>query len=64
MSQKVFFTVSGTMFGIITLLHALRLLLGWPAYIGTFEVPMWCSWVSVALAGSLAFSAFRLQRRR
>ncbi len=62
MSQKAFLTVSGTIFGIITLLHALRLLLGWPAHIGTFEVPMWLSWASVAIAGFLAVSAFRLRR--
>lgn len=64
MSQKAFLTVSGTIFGVIALLHLARLLAGWPAHIGTFEVPMWLSWVSVALAGSLAFSAFRMQRRR
>ena len=64
MSHKTFLTVSGTIFGVIALLHLARLLAGWPARIGTFEVPMWLSWVLGALAGYLAFSAFRLQGRR
>ena len=64
MSQKTFLTVSGTIFGVIALLHLARLLAGWPAHIGTFDVPMWLSWLSVVVAGYLAFSAFRLQRRR
>ena len=64
MSHKTFLAVSGTIFGVIALLHLARLLAGWPARIGACEVPMWLSWVSVALAGYLAFSAFRLQGRR
>ena len=64
MNQKAFLTVSGTIFGVIALLHLARILAGWPAHIGTFGVPMWFSWVSVVVAGYLAVSAFRLQRRR
>lgn len=64
MSQPVFLTVSGTIFGVIALLHLARALAGWPARIGTFEAPMWLSWVSVLVAGYLALSAFRLNGRR
>ena len=64
MRQKTFFTVSGTIFGAIALLHLARILAGWPAHIGTCEVPMWLSWVSVVVAGYLSFSAFRLKGRR
>ena len=63
MSQKAFLTVTGTIFGVIALLHLARILAGWQARIGTFEVPAWLSWISVAVAGYLAFSAFRLHRR-
>lgn len=63
MNQQVFLAISGTIFGVIALLHLARLLASWPARIGTFEVPMWLSWVSVAVAGFLAFSAFRLKSR-
>ena len=64
MSQKVFLTVSGTIFSVIAFLHLTRILAGWPAHIGAFEAPMWLSWVSVVVAGYLAISAFRLRGRR
>ncbi len=64
MRHKTFLTVSGTIFGIMALLHLLRILSGWPARIGTYDVPMWPSWVAVVLAGYLTFSAFRLKGRR
>ena len=63
MKQKAFVAVSGTIFAIITFLHLLRLLYGWPAQIGTFVVPMWLSWLSILVAGYLALSAFLLSRK-
>ena len=64
MSHKAFLTVSGTIFGLMAFLHLARILAGWPARIGTCDVPMWLSWVAAVLAGYLAFSAFRLKSRR
>jgi len=64
MNQKVFLTVSGTIFGVIALLHLGRILAGWPAHLGPWEAPMWLSWVAAAVAGDLAFSAFRLKGHR
>ena len=64
MSREGFLTVSGTIFGVIALLHLARLVAGWPAHIGTFEAPMWLSWVAVVVTGYLALSAFRLKGRR
>jgi hypothetical protein len=43
-------------------LHALRLLLGWEAVIGGWSVPTWFSWVALALAGYLAYSAFTVKQ--
>jgi hypothetical protein len=63
-NQKTFLAVSGTIFGVIALLHLARILAGWPARIGTFDVPTWCSWVSLVVAGGLACSAFRLHGHR
>jgi len=36
---------------------------GWRAEIGEFEVAMWISWVSLAVAGYLALSAYRLLKK-
>ena len=63
MKGNAFLTVSGTIFGMIALLHLCRIVAGWPARIGTCDVPMWLSWVSVVIAGFLAFTAFRLRGR-
>ena len=58
MTQRAFNLAAGTLFLIVALLHALRLLFGWPASIGGWIVPMWISWAGVVLAGFLAYSAF------
>ena len=63
MNQKTFVTVSGSIFGVVAVMHLARIVQGWPAQIGTFEVPMWLSWVAMAVAGFLAVSAFRLKGR-
>ena len=49
----------GILFLIIAVLHALRLLYGWPAVIGTFVVPMWASWVAVVVAGTLSYHGLK-----
>ena len=58
MKQSAFNTVAGSIFGIVALLHALRLLRGWHASIGGWVVPLWVSWAGVALAGFLTHAAF------
>ena len=63
MSQRTFLGVSGTIFGIIAVLHLLRIMYGWPAQIGTFVVPTWLSWLSLLVAGYLAITAFSLLRK-
>lgn len=60
MSQKTFTLTAGAIFSLVTLLHALRLLLGWEAVIGGWQVPLWVSWVGIAVAGSLGYTAFTL----
>jgi hypothetical protein len=58
--MKAYLGVSGAIFGIVALLHLLRLALDWPARIGTWSVPMWVSWAALLLAGGLCVWAFRL----
>lgn len=62
MHQKTFNLVVGVIFLLIALLHALRILSGWEAVIGEWEVPMWLSWVALVVSGYLTYNAFRLGR--
>ena len=61
MNQKTFVRTAGVVFSLVAVLHALRLLLGWDAVIGGWSVPMWLSWLALALAGYLAYAAFRMK---
>lgn len=61
MNQKYFSTITLVIFSLIALLHALRLVYGWNAVIGGFEVPTWLSSLAIVLAAYLAYSAFKLK---
>jgi hypothetical protein len=54
--------VSGVLFGIVAVLQAVRALNQWPVHVGTFEVPVWASWVAMVVTGSLCVWAFRSGR--
>ncbi|MGH9549338.1 MAG: hypothetical protein ACRD3W_08185 [Terriglobales bacterium] len=50
-------------FSQVALGHAIRLLLGWHVVIGDLSVPLWISWIRLAIAGYLAYEGFRLSKR-
>ena len=51
--------VSGVIFGVIAVVQAVRALNQWPVNVGSFDVPVWVSWVAMVVAGSLCVWAFR-----
>ena len=55
--------VSGVLFGVIAVLQAVRAFYQWPVQVAGFDVPVWVSWVAIAVAGSLCVWAFRSDRR-
>lgn len=61
MTQRTFNTVAGLIFAVVAVLHGMRLLLGWDAVIGGWEVPHWVSWIALALAGYLGYTAFAMK---
>lgn len=63
MDQRSYITFSGWIFGIIAVLHALRLLFQWPAAIAGMTVPLWLSGLAAVVAGVMALVAFRIVRR-
>lgn len=64
MTASNYFHVTGTIFGVIGLLHVLRLLFGWEAQIGGFVVPVWFSVLAVLVAGYLTWNAFQLEQKK
>ena len=63
MSQKTFTIIASAIFGVVALVHVLRIFFGWPAVIGGWAVPMWLSWIGFVVAGGLSYSGINLTRR-
>ncbi|MBI2627017.1 MAG: hypothetical protein HYW77_02120 [Parcubacteria group bacterium] len=59
MSYKTYSTTVGVIFLIIAILHLFRLIFGWNANIGGWEVPMWFSVVFIFVAGYLGYQSFK-----
>ena len=60
MNPQTFTITAGVVFSLVALLHTLRLLKGWPVMIGPWRAPLWISWLGLALAAFLAYTAFTL----
>ena len=61
--MRAYLRISGVVFGVITLLHILRLLLHWSAQIADWAVPTWISRIAILGAAALCTWAFRLVRQ-
>jgi len=53
------FVISGVLFGLIFLLHVLRLFYGIEVQVGTWVVPRWISYPALLLFGLLAVLNWR-----
>ncbi len=51
--------VSGAIFGVVAIAHAVRALYEWPVQIGGLDISVWVSWVAMVVAGGLCAWAFR-----
>ena len=58
--MRTYLRISGLLFGVITLLHILRLMLHWSVQIADWAVPTWVSWIAMLGAAALCTWAFRL----
>ena len=54
--------ISGVVFGVITLIHVVRLYYGWTAVINGVIIPAWPSYVFIVVGGSLAFLGLKLSQ--
>jgi hypothetical protein len=60
--MRTYLQISATLFGLIALAHLHRLFRHWPIDLAGNTVPLWASWVGLALAGGLTVWALRLLR--
>ena len=59
--MRSYVIVSAAVFGIYAFFHLLRVVLGWPANVGGWAVPLWLSGLGALWNGGLAIWAFRLR---
>jgi predicted cobalt transporter CbtA len=59
MSRKAYFLMTGIIFALVALAHALRIYMEWPVMIADWSVPKSVSWIALIVAGGLALFAFR-----
>ncbi len=64
MKRGAFVLVTSSIFALIALLHALRLIYGWNVTIGEWTVPVWVSAAGFLIAGYLALQGFLLKSRQ
>lgn len=55
MKTKHLLSVNAVIFGLIAVLHVVRLVLRWPANIAGWPVPLWLSVAAVLVAGYLSY---------
>jgi hypothetical protein len=45
--------------GLVAVAHLVRVIYGWDVTIGTWNAPMWVSYIGVVIPGGLAFLLFK-----
>lgn len=63
MTEKGFSTIAAAIFGLVAVLHLVRILIGWSIVIDGWTVPMWVSWVGLIIAGGLSYYGGKLAMR-
>lgn len=62
MKPKAYLMVSGSLFALVASLHLLRIIFNWQAVIGGWTVPLWLSWIGLAVTATLCAWAYGLAR--
>ena len=57
---RAYLLISGVIFGVVALLHLLRIINAWTVQLGPWVVPMWVSWAGLAIPALLCVWAIRL----
>lgn len=60
--MKPFSSIAAVVFGLVSLVQLLRLVLGWPVVVNGFSIPLWASAVASLVAAGLAIMVWREAR--
>ena len=63
MNPRAYLVISGTLFGLVAILHLLRVVNGWAFVFGPWSVPIWASWFGTLIPAVLCIWALRLASR-
>ena len=62
MKRRAYIWTTTMVFVAVALVHSLRVVLGWELVLGDVFIPLWVSWVAVAITSFLAYTGVRLNR--
>ena len=61
--SRTYAVVSGLIFGLVALLQAARAVADLPVRVGSYDVPVFASWIAAVVAGALCAWAFSSGKR-
>jgi hypothetical protein len=61
--SKAYAGISALIFGLVAVIHFIRLVQGWHVQVGLTDVPMSVSWIGLVVSGALAIWGGILLRR-
>ena len=64
MQKNTALKTGGTIFGIVALVHLIRVLAGWQLVIGNWTVPNWVSIVAFLVLGWLSYDFFKISKKK
>ena len=62
-SERKLLYIAGLVFLIVAAVHIMRLLFGWILIVGELDVPLWVSWLGVAIPLYLSYASFHFALR-
>lgn len=62
-SERTLLSIAGSVFLVVALVHFLRIVFGWSLVLGDFGIPLWLSWIGVAVTAYLSYSSFHFAFR-
>ncbi len=62
-NMKPFTTIAAVVFALVSIMHLLRLVLGWEVTVNSIVVPMWVSVLGLVIAAGLAVMLLREARK-